>query len=149
MSNGEGRLKPAHKSFPHPLHSFVMGRSSAGSQTRSRLVLAALPLARPHPCLRQLKSTFPYQHLKTGRVIPVLRNTLTRMPLQAWIMEMTKHTPINPMVVLLPWCQPLVLYHQRSAMFVHEETKLVFHKGTNIMTKTAMSRNPSQVSGES
>jgi hypothetical protein len=34
-------------------------------------------------------------------------------------------------------------------MFVHEETKLVYHKEMSIMTKTAMPKNPSQVSGES
>lgn len=126
-----------------------MGRNSAGSPTRLRLALVAPPLARPHLCQRLLRSTFPYQHLRTERVTPVFRNTHMRTPLLAWIMETTKRTPTSPMVVLHLWCRLLVLHHRRSVMFVHEEMKLVYHKETSIMTKMAMPRNPSQASGES
>lgn len=144
--NGEGRLKATHKLFLPPLHSFAMGRSSAGSQTRLRLVP---PPARPHPCLRLLRSTFLYQHPKIERATAVFRNTHMRTQLLAWILQMTKHTPTSPTVVPLLWCRLLVLHHRRSVMFVHGETKLVYHKETSIMTKTAMPRNPSQVSGKS
>jgi len=125
-----------------------MGQSSAGSQMRSRPALVALTLASPHPCLWLLKSTFPYQHLRTERVTPVRHSTHMRMPRQAWITETMKHTPTSPTVVLLLWCPLLVLHRLRSAMFVHEETKLVYHKEMSITTKTAMPRNPNQVSGE-
>lgn len=115
---------------------------------RLRLALVALQPARPRPCLRLLRSTFPYQHFRIGRVTSLLRNTHTRTQLRVWIMETTKHTSISLMVVHHLWCRPLVLHHRRSVMFVHEETKLVYHKEMGVMTKTATPRNPSQVSGE-
>ena len=149
MPSGEERPRATHK-LSHPLlHSFAMGRSSAGSQTRLRLALVAPLLARPHPCLRLLRSTFLYQHLRIERATTVFHNTHMRMLLQAWIMETTKHIPTNPTVVPLPWCRLLVLYHLRSVMFVHERTKLAYHKEMSITTRTAMPRSPSQVSGES
>lgn len=106
-------------------------------------------MARAHPCLRLLRSTFPYQHPSTERAIPELCNTHMRAPLQAWNTETTKVTPTSLTVVPLLWCRPLVLHRRRSVMFVHEETKSVYRKEMTIMTKTAISRNPSQVSGES
>lgn len=149
MPSGEGRPKAIHKLFHLPLHSFAMGRSSAGSQTRLRPALVASLLARLHPYLRLPRSTFPSQRLRTEQATTVFRNTRMPMPLQARIMEMTKRTPTNPMVVPLLWYRMLVLHHLQSVMFVHEETKSVYHKETSIMTRTAMPRSPSQVSGES
>ena len=145
--SGEERPKEAHRLFLPPPHLFATGRNSAGFRMRLRLAPVAPRLVKPHPCLLLLRSMFPYQH-RTEQATPVLRHIHTRMPLRAWIMQTRKHTPTNPTVVPHQWCPLLVLYHRRSVMFVHKETKLAYHMETSITTKTAMPTNPSQVSGE-